>query len=67
MQASGSRIEAMRKQQALDFKREAQLSAEAEANKRSIADRDQALRQAAQQYGISNLSAGVLSQESVKR
>ena len=57
----------MKRQQAQDLKREAHLSAEAEANKRSTADRDQALRQAAQQTGLSALPAGLLSQEVVKR
>lgn len=67
LQASESRIEAMKKQQAQDLKREAHLSAEAEANKRSIADRDQALRQAGQQTGTNALPNGLLSQEVVTR
>lgn len=66
-QAAEGRTEAMKKQQAQELKREAHLSAEAEANKRAITERDQALRSAGQESGIRSLPSGALSQQAVAR
>lgn len=67
VQAAEGKSEAMKKQQAQDLKREAHLAAEAEANKRSTAERDQALRLAAQEARTSALPSGALSEQNVQR
>lgn len=66
-QAVEGKIEGLKKQQGQELKREAHLAAEAEAHKRSIADRDQALRSAAQETRTSALPQGALSQSQVDR
>lgn len=61
------KLEAMKKQQAQDLKREAHLSAEAEAHKRAVADRDQALRTGAQEARTTALPTGPLNQDAVNK
>ena len=67
MQGSEGRLEGIKKQLGQDLKREAHLSAEAEAHKKSIAERDQALRLAAQEVRSSALPNGALAQSAVQK